>query len=314
MGKMGRRSGARRRFRLSTVKREYEQYLIRERGLSRSTRTRYCWTVERFLGEVLPGDSLGVGALHADNISRFVLRGARRISGRAMQIETTALRSFLRFLFLRGKIPTDLARSVPTVADRSRSTLPRYLPADQVEHLLESCDRESAMGRRDYAILLLLARLGLRGQEVVRLTLEDVDWRAGEIVVRGKGQVVHRLPLPHEVGRALATYLRRDRRTDARSIFVRMRNPKTGFKDGTSINEIVHKALKRSRLEMPAKGIGAHVLRHSLATAMLRRGASLNEIGQVLRHRSANTTAIYAKVDIEGLRSIARPWPMESRP
>jgi site-specific recombinase XerD len=230
-----------------------------------------------------------------------------------MQLEANALRSFLRFLFLRGWIATDLARSVPTVPDRSGATLPRYLPADQVEKLINSCDRQTAIGRRDYAILLLLARLGLRGREVVTLTLDDIDWHAGDLVVRGKGDIVHRLTLPHDVGRALATYLRRDRQAETRRIFVPVRNPKSGFKDGQAINAIVHQALKRARLEMPTKGVGAHVLRHSLATTMLRRGASLSEIGQILRHRSANTTAIYAKVDIEGLRSIARPWPMEAR-
>ncbi len=314
MGKMRRRSGARRRLALSTMNKEYALHLVRERGLSGDTRDRYCWTANRFLAGVAAGDSNVAGAIRAEDISGFVLREARKMSGRTMQAETSALRSFLRFLFLRGKIPTDLSGSVPTVADRSSGTLPRYLPADQVEQLLRSCDRESAIGRRDYAVLLLLARLGLRGPEVVGLTLEDVDWRAGELVVRGKGRVVHRLPLPHDVGRAIASYLRRDRQTDARSIFVRMRNPRVGFKDGQAINAIVHQALKRARLEMPRKGVGAHVLRHSLATAMLRRGATLNEIGQVLRHRSANTTAIYAKMDIEGLRSVARPWPMESRP
>jgi len=313
MGRLCTRPGARRRFALSTAKREFEHYLIRERGLSRRTHARYWWIVERFLSDVSAGDVLVVKAIRAETIIRFILRGVRRSAGRTIQLEASALRAFLRFLFLRGWIPIDLARSVPTVPNRSGATLPRYLPAEQVEQLVRSCNRHTAIGRRDYAILLLLARLGLRGREVIKLTLDDIDWRAGDLVVRGKGDIVHRLPLPHDVGRALATYLRRERQKETRFIFVPVRNPRSGFKDGQAINEIVHQALKRARLEMPTKGVGAHVLRHSLATTMLRRGASLNEIGQILRHRSVNTTAIYAKVDIEGLRSIARPWPIEEQ-
>jgi integrase/recombinase XerD len=157
-------------------------------------------------------------------------------------------------------------------------------------------------------------RLGLRDREIVRLTLDDIDWRAGEIVVHGKGNVIDRLPLPQDAGRALATYVRRDRRAETRRLFVAMRNPGNGFRNSDAINEVVHRALKRSGLQMPTKWVGGYVLRHSLATSMLRGGASLAEIGHVLRHSCANTTMIYAKVDIEGLRSVARPWPVEVRP
>jgi integrase/recombinase XerD len=262
----------------------------------------------------LRGTALDLGALGGKQISRYVVREANKTRGRTIQVTTAALRSFLRFLFLRGWTSADLGCSVPTVRDRRAATLPRYLPADQVERLLSSCDCQTPIGRRDHAILLLLARRGLRGPEIVALRLDDLDWRAGEIVVRGKGHIIDRLPLPQEVGQAIAMYLRRDRRAETRRLFVPIRNPGAGFKDGQAINEVVHRALRRTGLRMPTKWVGAHVLRHSLATTMLRRGASLAEIGQVLRHRSTNTTLIYAKVDIDGLRSIARAWPVEVRP
>jgi integrase/recombinase XerD len=314
MAKQRTRSGASKLVELSTVRREYEDYLTRERGLSVDTKARYWWNVNRFLRELSRRDSVDLRAIGAEEISRFIVREASKTRGRTIQVATTALRSFLRFLFVRGWTGSDLACSVPTVRDRRGATLPRYLPAEQVEQLLDSCDHRTPIGRRDYAILLLLARLGLRGPEVVALTLDDIDWRAGELVVRGKGKIVDRLPLSEKVGQALALYVRRDRRADTRRLFVPMRNPGNGFKDGEAINDVVHRALKRTGLRMPAKWVGAHVLRHSLATNMLRRGASLTEIGHVLRHRSANTTVIYAKVDIEGLRSISRPWPVEVRP
>jgi site-specific recombinase XerD len=292
----------------------YATYLARERGLSGTTIARYVWIIHQFLkGD--PGGPSGIAdRLGPARIEAFVASERRRTSTRTAQTTTTALRSFLRFMFLSRQTPLDLSACVPRVPAWRQTTLPRYLAPDQVERLLRSCDRTTPIGRRDFAILLLLARLGLRGNEAAALRLDDIDWRAGELIVRGKGKLHDRLPLPHDVGEALAAYLHGYRQSSSRQVFVRARAPRTGFKDPDAINEILHRAMGRAALQMPAKGIGSHLLRHSLATGMLRRGASLSEIGGVLRHRSINTTTIYAKVDVEGLRSIARPWPLEVAP
>ncbi len=289
---------------------DYEGYLIRERGLAAKTRARYLWTVRRFLGQNSE-HPVDLSAMGAEQISGFMMGETRSSGTKALQVTATALRSFLRFLFRQGLIATDLAGAVPAARSWKQTTLPRYLPSGQVEQLLESCDRTTSIGRRDHAILLLLARLGLRATEVVALTLDDIDWRAGEILVRGKGYIHDRLPLPNDVGEALAAYLDQDRRGKTRRLFIRSKGPQDGFRDGQAVNEVLKRALKRVGLQTPAKWVGSHLLRHSLATSMLRHGASLREIGAVLRHRSANTTVIYAKVDIEGLRSIALPWPLE---
>jgi len=197
---------------------------------------------------------------------------------------------------------------VPTVADWRLSTLPKSLAPEQVARLLKSCDQRTVTGQRDYTILLLLARLGLRAGEVVAMTLEDLDWEAGELTVRDKGGRQDRLPLPHDVGAALATYLRQGRpRCLTRRVFVRMAAPRRGFASSVAICGIMQRALARARLHPPRKG--AHLLRHSLATQMLQRGASLPEIGEVLRHELAQTTEIYAKVDFTALRALAQPWP-----
>jgi site-specific recombinase XerD len=222
----------------------------------------------------------------------------------------SALRSFFRFLLQRGEIATDLAACVPAVADWRLSTIPKYLGAEEVERLLSSCDRCTGIGRRDHAILLLLARLGLRASEVVVMELDDIDWRAGEIAVRGKGPQHDRLPLLQEVGEALTTYLRRDRPSvSTRRVFVRVRAPLRGFAGPVAISTIVRRAIQRADLRGLGKGVAAHLLRHSLATGLLRDGASMAEIGEVLRHRTPATTEIYAKVDIRSLRSLAQPWP-----
>jgi site-specific recombinase XerD len=222
---------------------------------------------------------------------------------------TTAFRSFFRFLFQRGELQADLAASVPTVANWRLSTVPKYLVPKEAKRVLKACNRRTAVGRRDYAILLLLARLGLRAGEVVALQLEDVNWRAGEILVRGKGLLHDRMPLPSNVGQALVSYLRRDRpRCQTRRVFVCRKAPRRGFANPSTLSTIVRRALTRADLHPPLKG--AHLLRHSLATSMLRSGAKMGEIAEILRHQALNTTEIYAKVDFEGLRSLAHPWPM----
>ncbi len=201
---------------------------------------------------------------------------------------------------------------MPTIATWSLSTIPRYLSQDQIQKVIDGCDRSAAAGRRDYAILLMLSRLGLRGGEIVALTLDDVDWDTGVITVRGKGKRVTQLPLPVEVGQAIAEYLRNGRpccRT--RHLFVRQKAPLTQFANTVAVCSLVDRAMRRANVESPYRG--GHVFRHSLATHMVNRGATLPEIGELLRHRRPDTTAIYAKVDLQSLRTIALPWPGESR-
>jgi integrase len=219
------------------------------------------------------------------------------------------LRSFLAYLFQKGRTRINLASAVPSVAGWRLSELPRYLEGAQVEQILRNCDRRCKIGKRDYAMLLLFARLGLRVGEVARLALTDIDWRAGELRVHGKGGRVDRLPLPTDVGQAIVDYLRKGRpRCSARLVFIQGQVPHVGFADSpASLCGIVRRALARARIQ--GRHGGAHVLRHSLATRMLANGGSLAEIGRVLRHQHIQTTEIYAKVDLSALRAMTHPWP-----
>jgi site-specific recombinase XerD len=221
-------------------------------------------------------------------------------------LTVTALRSFLVFLHVDGVIERSLAFAVPSVAGWRLAGLPKGLEPDEVRRLLSACDRRTRNGRRDFAILTVLVRLGLRASEVVALRLDDLDWQAGEILVRGKGNRAERLPLPTDVGDAIAMYLRHSRPADAdgRAVFVRIRAPHRAL-SGSGVAQVVAAAAQRVGLGQ----IFAHRLRHTAATQMLRAGASLQEIGQILRHRSTLTTAIYAKVDRKALRTVARRWP-----
>jgi site-specific recombinase XerD len=293
---------------VATLLARYGLYLRRERALEEGTIVAYQQVVRAFITEHLEGNVGRPDALCSSDVRDFLLAQAGRMAPRRVQFMGTALRSFLRFLFLRGETRTDLAHAVPTVRQWRSSIVPRHLPARDVERLLRACDRSSATGRRDHAILLLLARLGLRASEILTLELGDLHWREGEIVVRGKGHVHDRLPLLADVGEAVALYLRRDRPTgSSRRVFVCRRAPHRGFGHPSTVTTIVTRALARTGLAPATRG--AHLLRHSLATTMVRRGASLSEIGQVLRHRSPNSTEIYAKVDFDALRDVALPWP-----
>jgi site-specific recombinase XerD len=289
---------------------EYELYLEKEQSLSLATRTNYLPFVRQFLQ-----DRFGCGPVHrsllqAADVLRFVRRAAAQLKGKRVLLMTTALRSFLRFARYRGEIALDLAACVPPVANWALSNLPKSLTPVQVRKVLaQARQRSSAVGRRDYAILLLLARLGLRGGEVAGLSLGDVDWEQSRISIRGKGDRVAQLPLPAEVGQALAAYLK-DRRpavTNPRRLFLRVRAPLVELKGSVAIATVVRRALERAKIQSPRKG--AHLFRHALASAMLQNGSSLSEIGELLRHRSPDTTAIYAKVDLRALRSLALPWP-----
>lgn len=286
---------------------EFGRYLLEERRLSQATWGNYLPFVERFLRERFENAKVNFSGLRAADITGFVQRQARQLSPKRAKLLVTALRSFFRHLLHRGKISTDLAACVPGVPNWSFSTLPKFLPAGAVQRVLKHCDRHTSVGKRNYAILLLLARLGLRAGEVVSLKLEDLDWGTGQITVCGKGGGSTPLPLPADVGRALATYLRDGRpRCSSRRVFLRDRAPLTGFTSSQGISTLVMRALKKAGVNSVHKG--AHVFRHTLATDLLRQGCSLDEIGELLRHRSPNTTAIYAKVDLVALRSLALPW------
>ncbi len=286
----------------------FEQYLRQERRLSPATLHNTLPYVKRFLAERFGRGPVSLEEVRPSDIHHFVLRHAHSQSPGRTQLMVGALRSFLRFLYIRGESATDLAGAVPTVAAWRLSSVPKSIEPEQVERLLKSCNRRTATGRRDYAVLLLLARLGLRGGEVAALTLDDLDWGAGEISVRGKGSRHDRLPMPQDVGEALVAYLHDGRPHGAtRRVFLTSRAPVRELADQRTVGCIVSRALARAGIRAPRQG--AHLLRHSLAVRMLRRGASLAEIGTILRHRRLDTTAIYAKVDLTTLSSLALPWP-----
>ena len=287
---------------------EFGLYLERERRLAPATVFHYRVFARRFLAHCFADREVRCDRLCAADVMCFVQREAARLHPKRSKLMTTALRSFLQYARYRGLISIDLCRSVPAVANWSMASMPRALSSQEVQRLLSHCDRHTAVGRRNWAILLLLARLGLRAGEVVGLALEDIDWEAGELCIRSPAMNSDRLPLPREVGTALADYLRCARPACAsRRVFVRMRAPRREFASSVAICCIVRRALERAGLNPALKG--AHLLRHSVATQMLRQGASLTEIGELLRHRSQQTTMIYAKVDLDLLRPLALPWP-----
>ncbi len=291
-----------------TLLTRYEGHLRRERALAESTVTGYLLVAHAFVVERLDGGTAPPACLRPGVVHEFLLARVRRLIPKRAQYVGTAMRSFLRFLFVLGETETDLSLAVPTVRQWQLASVPRHLPAEEVELVLRACDRSTATGRRDHAVLLLLARLGLRANEIVTLELGDVRWREAEIVIRGKGMVRDRLPLVADVGAALAAYVAGDRPTaSCRRLFLCERAPHRGFGHPSTVSTIVARAIDRTGLTPSTRG--AHLLRHSLATTMVRRGASFAEIGQVLRHRSANTTEIYAKLDFDALRDVAMPWP-----
>jgi len=284
----------------------YRDYLLAERGLAASTVELNVRMVRPFLVDrVRPDGQLDLHRLSAGEVGAFVVAQSRK-RPRSVGRIVTALRSLLGFLHVDGVIDRPLAAAVPSVAGWSLASLPKALGSDQVAALLTSCNRNTSTGRRDFAILTLLVRLGLRAGEVAALALDDIDWRRGEITVRGKGNRLDRLPLPGDVGQAIVEYLRRARPRTAqeRMVFVRAQAPYRAL-TSNAVTTVVANAGRRAGIGL----IGAHRLRHTAATAMLHAGGSLTEIGQVLRHRRVLTTAVYAKVDRQALRLVARPWP-----
>jgi site-specific recombinase XerD len=284
----------------------YRAYLVGERALAPKTVSARERTALSFLA-AHPVDEMA--DLCAADVSRFVTDQVRRLSERSAERLVNGMRSFLRFALVEGLITAPLADAVPSLARRPGAGLPRGLAPAEVSALLASCDQRRPIGRRDYAILVLLARLGLRAAEVAALRLDDINWRSGEIVVRGKGRTEERLPLPSDVGEAIVAYLRHDRpQRPEREVFLRASAPLRGLAP-EGVSEVVRAASERAGLG----SFGAHRLRHTAATEMLRAGASLPEVAQVLRHRTIATTAIYARVDHAALRELAMPWPGSHR-
>jgi site-specific recombinase XerD len=289
---------------------EYEAWMKLERGLSEKTVDLNVRLVRPFLVDrVVGGDNRELESLRPKDVMDFVLSQARQRPGSVKRI-VTALRSLLRFLYLEGHIAQPLAAAVPGVPGWTLAGIPKALDDSQVAVLLGTCDRKTATGLRDLAILTLLVRLGLRAGEVAGLGLDDIDWRRGEIVVRGKANRVDRLPLPPDVGERIVDYLRYGRpgTLSDRRVFITAQAPRRGLASN-GISTVVSVAGHRAGLG----AVGAHRLRHSAATSMLRAGGSLSEIGQVLHHRRVLATAIYAKVDLGALRGLDRPWPGGSR-
>ncbi len=266
----------------------------------------------RFLSECFTDQPVQLDRLTCTDVTGFVQRHAHERSHSRAQLLVQALRAFLRYLYHHGKISNNLAACVPSVAAWSLATLPGFLRPDQVEGVLEQCDRLTPGGRRDYAMLLLLARLGLRAGEVAALTLDDIDWNGGCFAIRNKGGHRTQMPLPQEVGEAIADYLTHGRPAcRARHLFIREHAPLTGFASSTGVSSVASRALARAGID-PPRG-SAHLFRHTLATEMLRGGASLAEIGELLRHQHPDTTRLYAKVDLQALRALALPWPGGAR-
>jgi site-specific recombinase XerD len=282
----------------------FRRYLLAERGVTDGVANCYVASVRLFV-EGVGADVQMLKQLDASEVSAFLVAESRRLKPKTLQRTASALRSLLRMWYLDGIVSAPLADAVPKIANR-QPRLPRALLPAQVDALLASCDTVTARGLRDLAMLTLLSRLGLRAGEVAGLKLEDIDWRAGLLTIRGKGSRLDQLPLPTEAGERMVAYLRQGRPATAldRSLFVRVKAPHRGL-TSTGVTQAVAAAAKRAGLGT----IYAHRLRHSAATSMLAAGAPLVEIGQVLRHRQAITTATYAKVDLFALRALARPWP-----
>lgn len=291
---------------------DYERYLREDRALAKATIVNYVPFVGDFLKDRFGDEAVKLSCLTAADVVRFVQRQARHLHVKRAKLMTTALRSFFQYARFRGEVTLDLAAAVPIVASWSMASIPRAIAPEQTRELLASIDRKTAMGRRDYAIVLLLARLGLRASEAAAVELNDIDWGAGQLTVHGKGDRRSEMPLPPEVGRAIAAYLRHGRpRCTSRRIFLRTKAPIRGFEGASGVGSIIRHRLMRAGIAAPTRG--AHQFRHGLASDMLRQGASLAEIGAVLGHQHPDTTRIYTKIDLKALHTLAQPWPVGVR-
>jgi integrase/recombinase XerD len=281
----------------------YDDYLVAERNLAQASRRSYVAAARRFLSwATISGHD--VASLSAAAVSAYVGQECARRAPGSASTTTTGMRSLLRFLYLHDITPALLSGAVPSPARWALAGLPRPLGPDDVRALLDGCDRSSAVGLRDFAIITSLARLGLRAGEVARLELTDIDWHQSEVTVRIKGGRIERLPVPVDVGEAIVAWLAGGRPRGATAVFCRLRAPHGALSAG-GVSAVVRHASQRVGLAP----IGAHRLRHTAATTMLAGGASLLEVGRVLGHRRPQTTAVYAKVDLDALADLARPWP-----
>jgi site-specific recombinase XerD len=287
----------------------YAAYLENDLGLSKATIDNYVFKVRPFLSAHLRTESMRLDGLTAANVIDYVRREVMRLDNpSSTKTVPAALRSFLRYARYCNAIKLDLACAVPSAPCWAMTSIPRAIPSEHARRALVCCDRSKSVGRRDHAILLLLARLGLRAGEIVRLELDDIDWESGTLRIHGKGRRDSALPLLADVGAAIAAYLKDGRpRYGSRRVFLCAQAPLRSFKNGNTVSNVVKYALERAGIESPRKG--AHQFRHALATEMLRRKTSLSEIGEVLRHRNPDTTKIYTKVDLHSLRELAPPWP-----
>lgn len=295
------------------INRQYVEYLHQDRGLAENSVHVYAPYIRDFLESQKLGDgSISPRTFEAATLRNHLLTRGKGRSGGYVRLLAIALRSFCRFLFLRGHTVRDHSHFVPTVKTWRQSSVPAFLSPEQEQGILKATDQATPTGRRDYAILLLLARLGLRAGEIVALKLDDIRWRSGELVIHGKGQMVEHVPLLSDVGEALARYLHQDRgASTSRQVFLRMWAPHVGLTGPAAIGHIVRLAFARIGLRPSGRG-AAHLFRHGLATMMIRNGASMAEIAEVLRHRTQDSTAIYAKVSFESLRRVARAWPTKA--
>lgn len=293
---------------IQRIESNYAKYLQQERCLHQDTLNHHLRTIHRFLINRFGDRKIDFNELRPRDISTFILHSTHIMSPSAVQTMTSTLRVFLRFLHMRGNTNIDLSGAVPTVPKPQFSTIPKFLQPEQVKRVLQCFDKNTAMGQRNYAILLLLARLGLRAGEVAYMDLDDILWETGELIVKGKSKREEKLPLPHDVGQAISIYLRNARpQCSSRRLFINMHAPLRGFSGPDAIDCIVRRSLARAGINIDFKG--AHLFRHTLATNMLRGGASISEIGEILRHQRPTTTWIYAKVDLKALQAIALPWP-----
>jgi site-specific recombinase XerD len=300
---------------VEVVAEHFASYLKHERGLAPRTIKYH----QRFVGQFLSwrfgkrgAREVNLARIQGSDLVSFVQREATKRSAGSARMITAALRSFVKYSLFRGTLDKDISGAIPKVHCYSLSGIPRFLTSGQVRRVLASCNRRTAMGRRDYAILLLLSRLGLRACEVAALDLEDIDWTTGTLTIHGKASKMCKLPLPHDVGKAIAAYVSKDRPiVPSRRVFLRVFAPHTGFAGPQGVCQMVRETLGRAGVQSHSKG--AHQFRHSLATRMLGNRASLADIGQVLRHARPKTTFIYAKVDLRALRALVRHWPGGAR-